>query len=104
MIHRIIDSKQGPCANGALTIVITLPGVNECCNLWSHGDFEENEAVDTAKMHVDEVRQKFAHILRCLSAGSLNISEAKMKRPPVAERDPAEIASSPHPARRKASQ
>jgi hypothetical protein len=102
MIHRIIDSKQGLCANGALSIVITLPGVNECCNLWSHGDFDEKDAVETAKMDVDEVRQKFRHILRCLSAGSLNISDRKMKRPP--ERNPAENASSRHPVRPKASQ
>ena len=81
MIHRIIDSKQGDCANGALSIVITAPGVSECCNLWSHEDFDPNDLVETAKMSVDQVKQKLRQISRCLSAGSLNVPVADLKRP-----------------------
>ena len=81
MIHRIIDDSKDHGKIGALTIVITLPGAHDCCNLWSHEDFDESDQVEIAKMQVDEVRLKLRHILRCLSAGSLNIPDSKAKRP-----------------------
>lgn len=81
MIHRIIDDSKDHGGIGALTIVITLPGAHDCCNLWSHEDFDENDQVETAKMHVDEVRHKLRHVLRCLSAGSLDIPDSNAKRP-----------------------